>query len=96
MFKTISGDFDFFEFVWTPLNCERDDRNMAKTSKYVFWGSKCRQQLSKSAQNTLFPCSDHFFEVCIGFPGEFWLKKVYKLDFENFEIFGHSDTISSI
>ena len=31
MFKTISGDFDFFEFV--PPNCERDDRNRTKTPK---------------------------------------------------------------
>ena len=62
----------------------------------MFRGSKCCQKLPKSARNTLFPCSDHFFDCCIGFPIEFWLKKVYKLDFENFEIFGHSDTISSI
>ena len=65
-------------------------------SKYVFGGLKCCQQLSKSAQNTLFPGPDHFFEFCIGFPIEFWLKKVYKLDFEKIEIFGHSDLVLQI
>ena len=67
-----------------------------KRQKYVKIRVLGVKILSKSAQNTLFPCSDHFFEVCIGFPIEFWLKKVYKLDFENFEIFGHSNLVLQI
>ena len=51
MFKTISGDFDFFEFVWTPppLKSERDDRNMAKTSKI-------RQNTCFGGQNAVNSC----------------------------------------
>ena len=102
VFKTISRDFDFFEFVWTPPPPKiwawlaQYGKNLKNMSKSVFWGPKCCQELSKSAQNTLFPCSNHFLEVCIGFPVEFWLKKVYKLDFRNFEIFGHSDLVLQI
>ena len=69
---------------------------MKNTSKYVFLESKCCEKLSKSGQNTHNPCAKHFFEVCIGFRATLGHIKVYKLDFEIFMIFGHSDTISSI
>ena len=70
-----------------------------KRQKYVkirVLGAKMLQIAVKKCSKHTFPMLQSFFEVCIGFPVEFWLKKVYKLDFENFEIFGHSDTISSI
>ena len=66
---------------------------MKNTSKYVFLASKCCEKLSKSARNTHFPCAKHFFEVCIGFRATLGPFKVYKLDFEIFVIFGHSDRI---
>ena len=69
---------------------------MKNTSKYVFLASKCCEKLSKSGRNTHNPCAKHFFEVCIGFRATLGPFKVYKLDFEIFVIFGHSDTISSI
>ena len=52
--------------------------------------------MSKSCRNTVFGCSDHFFEFPNRFPIGFGHIKVYKLDFEIFAIFGHSDTVSSI
>jgi len=74
----------------------KSSKNMKNTSKYVFLASKCCEQLSKSGRNTHNPCAKHFFEVCIGFRATLGHIKVYKLDFEIFMIFGHSDTISSI
>ena len=62
----------------------------------MIFASKWFQQLSKSAWNTIFHCPDHFFEYRNRFPACLGQKKVYKLDFEIFAIFRHSDTISSI
>ena len=66
---------------------------MKNTSKYVFLASKCPEQLSKSGRNTHNPCAKHFFEVRIGFRATLGHIKVYKLDFEIFVIFGHSDRV---
>ena len=60
------------------------------------WGTKCCEQLPKSARNIIFPRRNHFFEVCIGFPVEFWLKKVDKLDFGTIEIFERSAPVLQI
>merc|ERR1712045_1098430 len=84
--------------ITLPNNCDlpKSSKNMKNTSKYVFLASKCPKQLSKSGRNTHNPCAKHFFEVCIGFRATLGHIKVYKLDFEIFMIFGHSNTISSI
>ena len=74
----------------------KSSKNMKNTSKYVFLASKCPEQLPKSGRNTHNPCAKHFFEVRIGFRATLGQFKLYKLDFEIFMIFGHSDTISSI
>ena len=45
------------------------------------------------SEKPILSCSNHFFEVCIGFRATLGHIKVYKLDFEIFVIFGHSDRV---
>ena len=79
MFKTISGDLDFFEFVWTPLNCERDDRNMAKTSKIrqntCFGGQNAVNSCQKVLKTPFSRVPIIFLRFASDSPSNFGLKK---------------------
>ena len=80
MFKTISGNFDFFEFVWTThLDFERDDRNMAKTSKMRQNSCFGGQNAVKSCQKVLKTAFSRVLIVFLRFasdsPSNFGLKK---------------------
>ena len=81
VFKTISGDFDFFEFVWTPppLNYDRDDRNMAKTSKIrqntCFGGQNAVNSCQKVPKTPFFRASIIFLSSASDSSSNFGLKK---------------------